>query len=235
MSAKGERPTAVVSGAAGGIGRALVEGFLAAGYEVTGVDRIEMPVAGGAHRHRVLDLADGAAVAAFGAGLDHLDVLVNAGGVIRRGEEADPDVFAAVVDINLVGTMRLSTACRPALACARGAVINLASMFTFFGAGHAPAYAASKGGVGQLTKSLAVGWAADGIRVNALAPGWIATAMTGPLRDDPARDRAIIERTPLARWGTPEDLVGPALFLASDAARFVTGVVLPVDGGYSVR
>ena len=97
-----------------------------------------------------------------------------------------------------------------------------------------PAYAASKGGVAQLTKSLAVAWAKDGIRVNAVAPGWIVTPMTENARGDEARNRAIVERTPMGRWGTPDDVLGPMLFLASDAARFVTGVVLPVDGGYSV-
>jgi NAD(P)-dependent dehydrogenase (short-subunit alcohol dehydrogenase family) len=107
-------------------------------------------------------------------------------------------------------------------------------MFSFFGAGHAPAYAASKGGVVQLTKSLAVAWAADGIRVNAIAPGWIETPMTAPVVADAARSRAIVDRTPMGRWGTPADLVGPALFLAGSDARFVTGTVLPVDGGYAV-
>ena len=106
-------------------------------------------------------------------------------------------------------------------------------MYAFFGAPHAPAYAASKGGIVQLTKSLAVAWAKDNIRVNAIAPGWIVTPMTEPPAPTQTRNRAILERTPMGRWGTPEDLVGPALFLASDAARFVTGVVLPVDGGYA--
>jgi NAD(P)-dependent dehydrogenase (short-subunit alcohol dehydrogenase family) len=111
--------------------------------------------------------------------------------------------------------------------------VNLASMYSFFGAPHAPAYAASKAGVVQLTKSLAIAWAADGIRVNALAPGWIETPFTEGVRANDARRTAILERSPMRRWGTPDDVVGPALFLASDAARFVTGAVLPVDGGYS--
>jgi NAD(P)-dependent dehydrogenase (short-subunit alcohol dehydrogenase family) len=106
-------------------------------------------------------------------------------------------------------------------------------MYSFFGAPHAPAYAASKGGVVALTKSLAVAWAKDGIRVNAIAPGWIKTPLTVAARADEPRNRAIVERTPMGRWGEPEELVGPVLFLASEAACFVTGVVLPVDGGYS--
>jgi NAD(P)-dependent dehydrogenase (short-subunit alcohol dehydrogenase family) len=225
--------TAVVSGVAGGIGRAIAAGFAAAGYAVTGIDRADPP-AGLAHAYARLDITSSAAVAAFGAGLDRLDVLVNAAGVIRRAEEFEVAVFADVIDINLTGTMRLATACRPALARAAGTIVNIASMLSFFGGALVPAYAASKGGVAQLTKSLAIAWAKEGIRVNALAPGWIATAMTDPLRRDEARNRAILERTPMGRWGTPEDLVGPALFLASDAARFVTGTILPVDGGYAV-
>jgi NAD(P)-dependent dehydrogenase (short-subunit alcohol dehydrogenase family) len=224
---------AVISGVTGGIGNALAQGFAAAGYGVIGVDRVAPPSAATfAFVH--LDITDTEAVAAFGATLDRVDVLVNGAGVIRRVEEFDVGVFEAVVDINLTGTMRLATACRPALARAGGAVVNLASMLSYFGGGLVPAYAASKGGVAQLTKSLAIAWAKDGIRVNALAPGWIATDMTEPLRRDAARNRAILERTPIGRWGTPEDLVGPALFLASAAARFVTGAILPVDGGYSV-
>ena len=210
-----------------------LDGFAAAGYTVTGADRGGAP-ADSSHAYRQLDITDTAAVGAFAAGFDRVDVLVNAAGVIRRAEEFEIGVFEEVVDINLTGTMRLCTGCRPALAKAGGAIINIASMLSFFGGGLVPAYAASKGGVAQLTKSLAIAWAKDGIRVNALAPGWIATAMTEPLRRDEARNRAIVERTPMARWGTPEDLVGPALFLASDAARFVTGAILPVDGGYSV-
>ena len=141
-------------------------------------------------------------------------------------EEYDPSEFARVVDVNLTGTMRMSVACRPALANAKGAIVNIASMHAIFGAPLSPAYAASKAGVVQLTKSLAVAWAEDGIRVNAIAPGWIETPMTEPARSDDARNRAILERTPLGRWGTPDDIVGPALFLASDAARFITGAVL---------
>ena len=107
-------------------------------------------------------------------------------------------------------------------------------MLSFIGSGYVPAYSASKGGVVQLTKSLAIAWAADGIRVNAIAPGWIETEFTKSLRDDPSRSRAIVDRTPLGRWGKPADLSGAALFLCSSAAAFITGVVLSVDGGYSV-
>ena len=130
--------------------------------------------------------------------------------------------------------MRLCTACRPLLARQGGSIVNVASMLSFFGGGLVPAYSASKGGIAQLTKSLAIAWATDGIRVNAIAPGWIATALTQGLQDDPARSEAILSRTPLKRWGTPQDLTGAVIFLCSPAAAFVTGTVLPVDGGYLI-
>jgi NAD(P)-dependent dehydrogenase (short-subunit alcohol dehydrogenase family) len=220
-------PIAIITGAAGGIGGALVRGFRDAGYETIGVDRA------GGEGIVPLDVTDTDAVNAFAAGFDELAVLVNAAGILRLREEYDPAVFASVVDINLTGAMRLCVACRPALARAKGAIVNIASMHALFGAPLSPAYAASKAGVAQLTKSLAVAWAIDSIRVNAIAPGWIETPMTVPARSDEKRNRAVLDRTPMGRWGKPEDIVGPALFLASDAARFVTGVVLPVDGGYA--
>jgi 2-dehydro-3-deoxy-D-gluconate 5-dehydrogenase len=130
--------------------------------------------------------------------------------------------------------MRLCSAARELLFASRGCVINIASMLSFFGSGQAPAYSASKGGVVQLTKSLAIAWAPHGVRVNAIAPGWIETALTAPLVSDPAKRDAITARTPLGRWGQPADVAGAALFLASPAAAFITGVILPVDGGYSI-
>ena len=225
---------AVISGAAGGIGEGLARGFLAAGYAVIGVDRTAAAWQAEGYRHVSLDITDDAAVAAFGAGLPRVDALINAAGVNRRREEYEIAAFQQVLDINLVGTMRLCLACRPHLARVGGAIVNIASMHAFFGAGHAPGYSASKGGVAQLTKSLALEWAKQNIRVNAIAPGWISTSMTKPVIDDPVRNRSVLERTPMGRWGQPDDLVGPALFLAGDGARFVTGVVLPVDGGYLV-
>jgi NAD(P)-dependent dehydrogenase (short-subunit alcohol dehydrogenase family) len=221
--------TALITGAASGIGRALVAAFRHAGYRTIGVD---CAPAEGVER---LDVTDGTAVAAFAADLGALTVLVNAAGVIRLRQEYDPAEFMRVVDVNLAGTMRMAVACRAALASAKGAIVNLASMHAIFGAPLSPAYAASKAGVVQLTKSLAVAWAEDGIRVNAIAPGWIETPMTVPARSDPKRNREILDRTPLGRWGTPDDIAGPALFLASDAARFITGAILVVDGGYSAK
>jgi NAD(P)-dependent dehydrogenase (short-subunit alcohol dehydrogenase family) len=183
---------------------------------------------------RRLDVRDGDAVRALVDDLGALDVVVNCAGVIRRGAEHDPVAFADTVDVNLTGTMRVCAAARAGLKARAGCIVNTASMLSFFGGGLAPGYSASKGGVAQLTKSLAIAYAADGIRVNAVAPGWIATPLTQPLQDDPARAAPILARTPMRRWGTPDDVAGPVLFLASSAAAFVTGVVLPVDGGYLI-
>ena len=119
------------------------------------------------------------------------------------------------------------------LAASKGCVINIASMLTFFGSPRAPAYSASKGGIGQLTKSLAAAWAKESIRVNAVAPGWIVTPLTEALRQDQEKSRPILMRTPMDRWGTPEEVAGATVFLASPAARFITGAILPVDGGYA--
>ncbi|MGF1626814.1 MAG: SDR family oxidoreductase [Alphaproteobacteria bacterium] len=226
--------TAAVTGAAGGIGGALAAGFAAAGWQVLAVDRIAPAAPPPGATAVPLDVTDAAAVRAWGEGLETLDLLVNAAGIIRRDDEFDPAVFDQVVDVNLNGAMRMCAAARRALAAAPGGcIINIASMLSLFGGPLVPGYTAAKSGLAGLTRALAVAWAADGIRVNAIAPGWIETAMTEALRENPDRSRAILGRTPMARWGRPEDLVGPALFLASDAAGFVTGVLLPVDGGYA--
>lgn len=231
----------LVIGGSSGIGAGIAAAFAQRGAQVkaTGASAAELDAA----RHdaglagvalQPLDVRSDDAVVALVAGLDRLDVLVNCAGVIRRGEEHDPKVFASVLDINLNGTMRTCSAARALLKASGGCIVNTASMLSFFGGGLVPAYAASKGGVAQLTKSLAIAYAADGVRVNAIAPGWIATRLTDALRENVERSDAIVARTPLGRWGTPQDVAGAALFLASPWAAFVTGTVLPVDGGYLI-
>ena len=230
--------TVLITGATSGIGAGIARAFAAAGDHVvaTGATEAEVSAARGQPGIdvRQLDVRDDAAVRALVEGLGELDVVVNCAGVIRRNAEHDPVVFADTLDINLTGTMRVCAAARAGLKARAGCIVNTASMLSFFGGGLVPGYSASKGGVAQLTKSLAIAYAADQIRVNAIAPGWIATPLTQALQDDPARSAPIVARTPLGRWGTPEDVAGPVMFLASDAARFVTGVVLPIDGGYLI-
>jgi NAD(P)-dependent dehydrogenase (short-subunit alcohol dehydrogenase family) len=230
----------LITGGTSGIGRALAIAFRDAGANVlvSGVGQDEVAafsdqVAG--VKAIVLDVRDDAAIEQLAAAQDELDVLVNcAGMILRNGAEFSVERFAEVVDVNLTGTMRLCTAFHAKLAASRGCIVNVASMLSYFGSGFAPAYSSSKGAITQLTKSLAIAWAAEGIRVNAVAPGWIETALTQPLQDNQTRSEAIIARTPLGRWGNPEDLAGPVLFLCSPAAEFITGAILPVDGGYSV-
>ncbi|TGV07438.1 SDR family oxidoreductase [Alcaligenaceae bacterium 429] len=183
---------------------------------------------------KLVNVSDEASVHALFDNDEPLHHVVNCAGIIKRQAEHQLDVFEQVLDVNLTGTMRISSDARAKLRDTKGSIVNMASMLSFFGGGLVPAYAASKGGVAQLTKSLAIAYAVDGIRVNAVAPGWIATPLTLDLQNDPVRSSAILGRTPLNRWGTPEDVAKAVAFLCSDAAAFMTGVILPVDGGYLV-
>jgi NAD(P)-dependent dehydrogenase (short-subunit alcohol dehydrogenase family) len=231
--------TALITGGTSGIGLACAKAFRDLGANVTAIGATEAERMRAAEDESnagisfaVLDVRDGSAIDHMLAQLNRLDVLVNAAGLIRRDMEYDPEVFADVIAVNLTGTMRVCSAAKAKLQKAQGSVVNVASMLTFFGGPRVPAYSASKGGIGQLTKSLAAAWAVDCIRVNAVAPGWIATPLTQALQDDPKRSRPILTRTPMGRWGTPEEVAGGAVFLASPAARFVTGAILAIDGGY---
>lgn len=231
----------LVTGGTGSIGGAVAACFRDAGATVhaTGPTEDECERAKASDKSSsinfdVLDVRSNEAVKNFIGSLDDLHVVVNCAGIIRRGEERNPEVFDNVVDINLNGTMRVCEAALDKLSASGGCIINIASMLSFFGGGLVPGYSASKGGIAQLTKSLAIAYAPRGVRVNAIAPGWISTPLTKALQDDPARAGPILARTPMGRWGTPEDLQGIALFLAGPHAAFMTGSIITVDGGYSV-
>lgn len=235
--------SAVVIGGGGGIGGAIVAELIRQGCNViaTAVSDEEIAeqrafLANAAVRWHRLDVADDDAVQELARSIDRLDILVNCAGITVRGPAAiEEDAFLRVVDINLHGTMRSCRAFRAALAAARGAIVNIASMMSMFGSGTAVGYAASKGGVSQLTKSLAIAWAEDRIRVNAVAPGWIETPMTRTaiMASSPELYERVKLRTPMRRWGAPENIARAIPFLVSSYADFVTGVIFPVDGGYS--
>jgi NAD(P)-dependent dehydrogenase (short-subunit alcohol dehydrogenase family) len=229
---------ALITGGTTGIGFGIAAAMLEAGYEVTVTGLTDEQVAQVPQRQHLsavkLDVTSAASVAAVVGPFDELSALINCAGVIFRNRaEYDIEIFQKVIDVNLTGTMRMCVAARGKLAAACGAIVNTASMLSYFGGPAVPAYTASKGGVAQLTKALAVAWAAEGIRVNAIAPGWIATEFTRGLVEDEGRSAAIVDRTPMQRWGEPNDLGGAVVFLCSAAARFITGAILPVDGGYA--
>ncbi len=170
--------------------------------------------------------------------LGAFDILVNNAGTIRRAPAAETsdDDFLAVIDVNLSAVFRMCRAAgRHMLARGHGKIVNVASLLAFQGGILVPAYAASKGGVAQLTKALANEWAGKGVNVNAIAPGYVRTANTAPLQADPARSRAIVERIPAGRWAEPSDIAGGVVFLCSSAADYVQGHVLVVDGGWMGR
>ena len=226
----------VIGASRAGIGAAIARAFKGAGAAVT-ITGIE-PEPAEADRDRFdyvrLDVTTPGALENLAARTESLDVLVNCAAITQRNEEMAPDFFERVVAINLHGTFRAAAAFHPLLKAQRGSVINIASMYARFGSPKNPAYGASKAAVEQLTKSLAIAWAPDGIRVNAVAPGFIVTEQSARSRTDPAHVASVNARTPLGRWGEPEDVAEPVLFLASPAAAFMTGTCLAVDGGYSV-
>ena len=233
----------LVTGGTSGIGLAIARAFAGAGAAVTitgtraGPEAYEPDLSPFVYRQ--LDVRDGAAIARLADGLDGLDVLVNNAGAnfARRPSEWDPQVFEDSVRLNLTGAFRLALACKPRLAESGldggASVLNVASMSAFFAVPVIPAYGAAKAGIVQMTKNLAVAWAADRIRVNAVAPGLIATRMTAGMQGVEAVEKPQLDRTAMKRWGTPEDVAPTFLFLASGAARFVTGATVCVDGGYT--
>lgn len=243
---------AVVTGARRGIGKALAIALAEAGADVVGVSRSlessgsevekEVRARGREFTGYACDFADRRSVFAL---IDRLkeshpaiDILVNNAGSILRAPAAEfPDEYwDQIIEVNLSSQFFLSREIgRGMLERGRGKIIFTASMLTFQGGILVPSYAASKAGIGQLTKALANEWAAKGVQVNAVAPGYIATDNTSALRADPGRAPAILSRIPAGRWGEPEDLAGAVVFLASPASDYVTGTILAVDGGWLAR
>lgn len=242
--------TALVTGASTGIGAAIALGLARAGSDVichargdgagptaervSALGRRSLAISCELSEREAQDALVERALAAFG----HIDLLINNAGTIRRNPAVNwsDDDWDLLIEVNLTAPFRLSRRVgRHMLERGRGRIVNIASLLSFQGGISVPGYAASKGGLAQLTKALSNEWAARGVNVNAIAPGYIATSNTRALRDDPERNRQILERIPAGRWGDPEDVAGAAVFLCSDAARYVTGQVLMVDGGWLAR
>lgn len=232
----------LVTGGTSGIGLAIATAFADAGASVTITgtrpDPADYEVALDRFTYHALDLADPGAVDRVVVGLDRLDVLVNNAGAVFAGgrDEWDPAGFESALALNLAGPMRMSVACHDLLAASTqpggATVINVVSMSAFRAVPIVPGYASAKAGLVALTRNLAVRWVGDGIRVNAIAPGVIDTPMTAPMAGIPALLDAELAHIPMGRLGSPDEVAGAALFLACDAASYITGHTLAVDGGY---
>lgn len=224
----------LITGGTGGIGGAFARAFVANGATatVTDVAPPQSPLPAGVD-FVALDVREDAGCNALARRIAKLDVLIHCAGRLDRDAEWRIDGFKDIVDIHLFGAMRLATAFRPHLKASGGSIIHIGSIYSFFGAPHLPAYTAAKTAIVGLTRSLAHAFAEDGIRVNAIAPGWINTQISRRGRENPEFNARIMARLPAKRWADPMELAGTALFLSSPAARFVNGATIPVDGGYS--
>jgi NAD(P)-dependent dehydrogenase (short-subunit alcohol dehydrogenase family) len=226
--------TAIVTGGGTGIGLATCHRLAEAGYAIVagGLDR-EGDLPPGAEFVET-DVTSEDDLKALVAKVERVDALVNCAGILRQEREWGLEDFKLVLDVNLTASLAVATAAREKLRAARGAIVNIASMWSYFGSPKSPAYASSKTGIMGLTRSMAVAWGPEGIRVNAVAPGWVLTRMAMGAKNDPERGPKIMARIPLGRWAEPSDIANVIAFLVSDQAAYVHGAVLPVDGGYSI-
>ncbi len=232
---------ALVTGAGSGIGEGIARGFAAEGARVivadvneAGARRVAGEIGAAATAER-LDVTDRAAVDALAARVGPISILVNNAGIIRRGKLEEANARAdwdATLAVNLDGPFIVTTAFRAQLVATKGAVINIGSVQSFVALPNSAAYSTSKGGVRMLTKALAIELSPLGVRVNAIGPGMIATPLNAKARENPDYMKSFAGRIALGRFGEPADIAGAAIFLASDLARYVTGVTLPVDGGF---
>jgi NAD(P)-dependent dehydrogenase (short-subunit alcohol dehydrogenase family) len=229
---------AVVIGGAGDIGAAIADLLCDLGATVTATGANDADIARTRLKPREglqlasLDITDDAAVASFAGRHARVDALINCAGILARDKEFEIETFVKVLDVNLTGTFRTCTAFRAALARSKGSIVNIASMNATLALPRIPAYCASKGGVVMLTKALALAWAEEGIRVNAVAPGYIETAINAAGRTERAHYQRIADRTAFKRWGQPEDVAGAVAFLCMPASHYATGTVVAVDGGF---
>ena len=224
---------AVVTGGGTGIGRAIVEALVASGYRciALGLDSDDdLPATVEFRRVDVTDTE--ACLAAIPEG--PVSALVNCAGVLRHADEWQAETFDFVMKVNVTAGFALANALADRLEAAGGAVVNIASMWAIFGSPGAPAYTASKGAVAALTRSQAVAWAPRGIRVNSIAPGWVETRISDKARNDSTRAPAILARIPMRRWAKPTEIAGVVQFLLSPEAGYITGAMIPVDGGFSI-
>ncbi len=233
--------TALITGGASGIGYAIAEAFQEAGADVivtaksdNSLEKCNEKTRFGTLRKYKLDVTNDISIENIFAEIDDLHILVNNAGIVKRGLEYRIEHFADVINTNLMGAMRMSHDALPKLALTHGNIINIASMFSFFGSPMSPGYTASKTGLVGLTKSLANGWSEHHVRVNAIAPGYIETKLTKPLREVDEQREKITDRIAIKKWGVPEDIAGAAVYLASDRASYTTGTTITVDGGYSI-
>lgn len=224
--------TVLVTGGRGGIGSAVVREFVDRGARVIAADVSPVTAVREGVDDIVADVTDPNSLLQALPETMAIDTIVQCAGRAAPGEEFTPAVFREIVDIHLVGTFNVAATLKP-LMSRGGSIINVGSMYSYFGSPLVPAYGAAKAGIVQLTKTLALAWAGDGIRVNAVAPGWIRTELTRLVEEDPTLNAAITSRLPSGQFSEPGDVTGTILFLASPAASLVTGVTIPVDGGYS--